>query len=70
MKITQKMINSFNRGKKPSFNENWNAANGIHSMQEHALLAKIQWSDSGMLKRPISLKKVNEYLELYGNTIR
>jgi hypothetical protein len=67
MKITQKAISSFNNKKEPCFNESWNKANGIHSMAEHALLSTIQYHDSGICKRPISLKKVKEYLELNPN---
>lgn len=69
MKITQKSISSFNSGKLPKFNENWNKANGIHSLREHALFNLVQWNDSGMLKEPISLKKIKEYLELYPNAL-
>lgn len=63
MKITQKIINSFNAGNKPKYNENVNKANGIHSCAEHAFLLTVQWHDSGMLCKPISLKKVKQYLE-------
>lgn len=63
MKIIQKSINSFNRKNKPVFNENYNKAKGYHSMNEHHLFLQVQSSDSGILLKPISLKKVKEYLE-------
>lgn len=66
MKVTQKAINSFNRGNKPLFNENANKVKGFHSCAEHVLFSAVQWSDSGCLYRPISLKKVKDYLEIKG----
>lgn len=69
MKITQKAVSSFNRGKTPLYNENWNKAHGIHSVAEHALFSTVQWHDSGVMKKPISLKKVKEYLEMKGGEL-
>jgi len=62
MKITQKAINSFNRGNKPGFNEYANQSKGFHSCAEHTLFLAVQWSDSGCMYLPISIKKVKKYL--------
>jgi hypothetical protein len=63
MHITQKAVTSFNRSNEPCFNESYNKAHGIHSMKEHALFLSVQQEDSGIMKQPISLKKVREYIK-------
>ena len=67
MKVTQKSINSFNAGLKPSFNENSNKAKGTHSNKEHVLFSRVQHSNFGVLNKPISMKQVKQFLKDFSN---
>jgi hypothetical protein len=65
MKITQKSLRSFNLGKEPSYNEEYNKAHEIHSMKEHSFLSEVQWAKSGMCRERITMKDINNHLEIF-----
>lgn len=66
MKVTQKAIKSFNNRNLPGFNEAYNTSKGFHSCAEHCLFSAVQWSISGIMKEPITMREVKEYLEIHG----
>lgn len=66
-KVTQKAVTSFNSGRSLSGNDNWNKANGLHTREQDQLFRAVQYADSGMMKNPISIKKVKEYQSIFCN---
>ncbi len=64
MKISTKKLNSFNLGKEPSGNENFNIANNIPSHTEYCFLKLVADSIYGIIgkKRKITQKDIEQYI--------
>ena len=64
MKISTKHVKAFNAGVEPTFNPHYNKAHDLPTLEQDALFYKVQYSNSGLMKEPITKKMVLEYLEL------
>lgn len=58
MIIKQRDINLFNKGIEPSYNEEYNKANGIYNRETYLKLKAVKKSQWGMLALPITLRHV------------
>jgi hypothetical protein len=63
MNITKRDIDNFNRGVRPSVNEEYNKAKGIYSRDVYLKLRAIKDSQWGTLSMPIMMRHVEEWID-------
>lgn len=65
-KITQKQLKNYNSGKDSTFNEEYNKANDLPTLEQRALLNAVKMSLFGYIgkTRNITQKDIMEYVEI------
>jgi hypothetical protein len=63
MTITKRDIDNFNKGVTPSGNEEYNKAQGIYQRDVYLKLRAIKDSQWGTLRKNITRKHVNDWLD-------
>jgi len=65
-KITTKQLSNYNKGRDSSFNEEYNVANNLPSIEQETLLNAVKYSLFGIIgkSRKITQKDILEYVEI------